>query len=380
MLKIGVIGSGYIGGVHVDSLSRIPGVAVASVYDLNTDLAQEMASRFNIPHVATDVNEIVESKDIDVIHNCTSNSAHFEISKNALLAGKQVLSEKPLAMTLSQSDELVNLAEQKRAVTGVNFCYRYYPVVQEVAHRVRTGEIGDVRIVTGTWFQDWLSKASDYSWRLSTSESGRSNITADLGSHWFDLVQFATGTHITSVLSTTKTIIPKRKKPLHQVLAFAAGEDGEYEEVDIEVEDYSATLFTLAGGVPGSFTTSQVCPGRKSDTEFQIYGSQSSLSWNHKWSDKLWIGHRDKPNETLTESPLLQEGGTGKYATLPTGHPIGYYDAVCNLLKDYYSAVATGKEPGPFERPTFQTGYDEMRIVEAALDSAEKRTWVDVAW
>jgi predicted dehydrogenase len=74
-------------------------------------------------------------------------------------------------------------------VTGVDFCYRYYPVVQEAAARIRHGEMGKVRIIHGTWFQDWLSTEDDYSWRLEKKENGTSNVMADLGSHWFDLTQ-----------------------------------------------------------------------------------------------------------------------------------------------------------------------------------------------
>ena len=378
MINVGVIGTGYIGGVHIDALSRIGGVKVKTLSDLNKDFAAATAAKFNIPNVCSDYREIIKDPGIDVIHNCTPNKAHFEITREALREGKQVMSEKPLAMTLSEAAELTELAEKKKAVTGVHFCYRYYPVVQEMAMRVRRGDAGDVRLVTGTWFQDWLSKVTDYSWRLDKSEGGESNITADLGSHWFDLIQFVTGQKISKVLGDIETIIPVRKKPIRQVLAFEKVGDVEYEEVNVEVEDYSAVLFRLSGGAPGSFTGSQVCPGRKSDTEFQVYGSEYSMAWNHKWSDKLWIGHRDRPNEELTESPVLQDPVTAKYATLPAGHPVGYYDAVSNLFKDFYSVVSDAEEVNPLGRPTFQTGYDEMKILDAILKSVAKGAWVDV--
>ena len=85
---------------------------------------------------------------------------------------------------------------------------------------MRRGDAGDLRLVTGTWFQDWLSKDTDYSWRLDENESGKSNITADLGSHWFDLIQFVTGRKLKEVMGDFRTIIPVRKKPTGQVLAF----------------------------------------------------------------------------------------------------------------------------------------------------------------
>ena len=378
MIKVGVIGTGFIGRVHLEALARLGGVKVVTVTDTNKDLARESADQFGIPNVAADSDEIINDPEIDVIHNCTPNKYHFDITKKALLAGKQVLSEKPLSMSLKEAEELVYLAAKKKAVTGVNFCYRYYPVVQEMAARFRKKDPGEVRVVTGTWFQDWLSKETDYSWRLEKSESGSSNITADLGSHGFDLVQFVTGLKVSEVMGDMRTVIPIRKKPKGQVLAFEKSADSAFEEVKMELEEYSAILFRLSNDSSGSFTTSQVCNGRKSDTEFQIYSEKYSLAWNHNRSNELWIGHRDKPNETLIESPLLQQEESQKYATLPAGHPLGYNDAVLNLFKDYYDAVKNKSNDDGSDRPTFKTGYDEMKILDAIMKSVDERTWVSI--
>jgi predicted dehydrogenase len=380
MINVGLIGTGYIGGVHLDALKRIQGVNVTVVQDINREYAESTARRFNIPKFETDYKAVIRDPAVDVIHNCTPNKFHYPITKEALEAGKHVLSEKPLAMTLNEAKELVELAEKKNVVTGVDFCYRYYPLVQEMAVRMQRGDAGALRMITGTWFQDWLSKDTDYSWRLDKKESGGSNITADLGSHWFDLIQFVTGKKLKEVMGDFKTIIPVRKKPTGQVLAFEESDSSQFEEVTVDVEDYSAVLFHLDDETPGSFTTSQVCNGRKSDTEFQVYGSKSSMAWNHKYSDKLWIGHRDRPNETLTESPILQDSTTARFATLPTGHPVGYNDAVLNLFKDFYNTVETGKEENSLGRPTFKTGYDEMIVLDAVMKSANERKWVSVDW
>lgn len=378
MLNVGVIGLGYIGNIHLDSLNRISGVRVAAASDINTELAEAAAVKHNIPVYYNDYRKIVNDESIDVIHNCTPNKFHCEITKASLEAGKQVMSEKPLAMDLSEAEELLNLAEQKKSVTGVNFCYRYYPLVQEMAARFRSGLAGDLQMVTGTWFQDWLSKVTDYSWRLEKIEGGKSNIAADLGSHWFDLVQFVTNQKIKEVFGDFQTIIKERKKPRGQILAFQESGNAEYESVNVEVEDYASVLFHFDNGRPGSFTASQICNGRKSDTEFQIYGSECSMAWNHNAADKLWIGYRDKPNEVLTESPILQMDASSGYATLPAGHPVGYYSAVMNLFKDFYSMVIDGAEPSEMGRPTFQTGYDEMLILDAIIKSVETGAWTSV--
>jgi predicted dehydrogenase len=381
MVNVAVIGTGYIGPVHIEALRRISGIAVKGVADANLDLARKTAARYNIEKVYRDYEEVLADPSIHVIHTCAPNSLHYPMNKRAIEKGKHILSEKPLAMTLEQARELTELAEKSRIVTGINFCYRYYPVVLEMAWRVRRGDAGQVRMATGTWFQDWLSRDTDYTWRLSRQESGDSNISADLGSHWFDLVQFATGLHVAEVMADFATLIPVRKKPTRQVVAFEKVTEAPFEEVRIELEDYSAILFRLDNGAPGSFTTSQAAIGRKSDTEFQIYGSKLSYAWNHKKSNELWIGHRDEPNETLIESPVLQSPETSAYASLPTGHPLGYHDAMLNLMQDFYDVVkAGGKEPArPLPRPTFRTGYEEMRILKAVVESSRKRAWSAVA-
>jgi len=390
MITVGLIGAGYIGPIHLGALARLAGVRVKTVVDVNGGLAEKAAAAYNIKHSGTDYRKVVGDPEIDVIHNCTPNKYHFGITREALNAGKQVLSEKPLAMTIAEAEELVELAAKKKAVTGIDFCYRYYPVVQEMAVRVRRGDAGTVRMVSGSYFQDWLSKPTDWSWRLLRAESGDSNITADLGSHWFDLVQFATGLKVKEVIGDLATLLPKRKRPKRQVLAFEKVGKVESEEVEVELEDYSAVLFHLEGGAPGCFTTSQVCNGRKSDTEFQVYGSACSYAWNHKDATRLWIGYRDKPNEILIENSTLQDPSSARYANLPAGHPLGYHDAVYNLFLDYYEAIEAGREGNAgaknagasdkveLPRPTFETGLEEMKIMAAILESHQRRTWAAV--
>jgi predicted dehydrogenase len=382
MITVGLIGAGYIGPIHLGALARLAGVRIKTVIDANGELAARAAAAYNAESSGTDYRDVIKDPQIDVVHNCTPNKFHFGITREALNAGKHVLSEKPLAMSIAEAEELVELAAKKRAVNGIDFCYRYYPVVQEMAVRVRRGDAGMVRMVSGSYFQDWLSKETDWSWRLLRAESGESNITADLGSHWFDLIQFVTGLKVREVIGDLASLLPKRRRPKRQVLAFEKVGEVESEEVEVELEDYSAVLFRLDNGAPGSFATSQTCNGRKSDTEFQIYGSRCSFAWNHKDATQLWIGHRDKPNEILIENATLQDPSTARYANLPAGHPLGYHDAVYNLLVDYYGAVAAGGNAGAPgggpPRPTFETGLEEMKILAAVLESHKKRTWVQV--
>lgn len=379
MVRVGLIGAGYIGMVHLEQLVRLGGVKVVNIVDNNSKLAQNAAEKYSIEKYSTDWRDVVNDPTVDVIHNCTPNKFHFEINKQALLNGKQILSEKPLAMTLAEAEELWNLSVKMNAVTGVDFCYRYYPVVQEAAARIRHGDLGAVRMVHGTWFQDWLSLETDYSWRLERAENGDSNVMADLGSHWFDLIQYLTGKKVTEVMGDFATLIPVRKKPKAQVLAFQHIEEDDSEDFECTLEEYAAVQFRLEGDVPGSFTTSQVCNGRKSETAFEVYGTKCSYAWNHKDATRLWIGHRFKPNEELIENANLMYPEAAKYAVLPAGHPLGYHDAVLHLFKDFYSAIERGVgAEETIQRPTFHTGYEEMNILAAVMRSVKNRRWENI--
>lgn len=377
MINVAVIGTGYIGPIHIEALRRVSGVHVKGVTDANPELARKTAERFNIEKVYAGWEEVMADPSIQVVHICTPNKLHYPMNKAAIERGKHILSEKPLAMSAAEAGELTSLAEKRGIVTGVDFCYRYYPVVLEMALRIRRGEAGEVRAVFGSYLQDWLGLVTDWSWRLERAEAGETYITADLGSHWFDLVEFTTGLRMTELMADFAALIPVRRKPTRQVLAFEKVGDVPYREVKVELEDYAAIMLRLSNGAPGSFTTSAATIGRRSDTEFQIYGSKCSFAWNHKRSTELWIGHRDRPNETLIEGPALQDPASAAYASLPSGHPLGYHDAVLNLFRDFYDAVKSGgkEKPGALPRPTFRTGWDAMRILDAAVKSAKTRSW-----
>lgn len=379
-IKVGLIGTGYIGLVHLEMLRRLGGVEVAAVADTNGGLARAAAAKFGVGRVFDKADALIAEPDVDVIHNCAPNNVHFDINAKAIRAGKELLSEKPLALDSRESAELVRLAEAHGTLTGIDFCYRYYPVVQEAAARARRGDLGEVRAFVGHFLQDWLFFETDYSWRLDPKVAGQANVVADLGSHWFDLVQFVTGQKIAAVMAELHTCLPKRRRPKGGVLSFGAGAAGESEEVAITLDDYASIFVKLENGARGNFTTCQAAAGRKVDLALQVFGSKESYGWSHVHPNALWIGHREKGNETFYESSQLQTEETRRYATLPTGHPIGYHDAVFNLFRDYYEALAAKREGRPFRVtfPDFRTGHDMMCVIDAAVESDRAGRWVEV--
>jgi predicted dehydrogenase len=366
--------------VHLEILRRIVEVEILAVADTNRELAGRAAAKLGIPKVYPSADELIADREIDVVHNCAPNNVHFDINAKAVRAGKQVLSEKPLSLNSKESAELVALAGKHNTLTAVNFCYRYYPVVQEAAARVRRGDLGEVRAFMGHFLQDWLFFDTDYSWRLDPKVAGNANVIADLGSHWCDLVQFITGREISEVMAELHTCLPRRRKPKSGPLSFSSRKADEYEEVEIGLDDYASMFLRLDNGARGNFTTCQAAAGRKVDIELQIFGSKESYAWSHVHPNALWIGHRDRGNELFYESAALQTADTQKYAALPTGHPMGYNDAVYNLFRDYYEAVGAKRAGKPCEVrfPDFRTGHQEMCVIDAAVESDKTGRWVKV--
>ena len=382
-INVAIVGSGFMGAAHVDALRRVPGVNVVAISSIDRPRAEELADSFGIPDVYDDWHDILKNGQIHAVHNCTPNNLHFEVNRALIEAGKHVLSEKPLTMTSQESGELVRLAKEKGVVTAINFNYRGYPLIQQAHGMAKRGELGDLHMVHGHYLQDWLLHDTDYNWRLESNISGASRAVADIGSHWFDLLQFVTGAKIERVFAHLFTVHPKRKKPKVEVETYKGKELGapqEYDEVPIDTEDGGFILLEFDNGTRGNLVVSQVSAGRKNRQWFELDGSKAAVSWNQEEPNSLWIGYRDQPNQTLIKDPSLLDANARGYAHYPGGHPEGYPDGPRNLFRNFYRYIREGKKPGQDAAsfPTFDDGHWEVLIVEAVLRSHREQAWVEV--
>ncbi|MCO5052196.1 MAG: Gfo/Idh/MocA family oxidoreductase [Verrucomicrobiae bacterium] len=379
-IKAGIIGTGFIGPAHVEAARRLGFVEMVALCEANEDLARAKATALGIPKSYGSIAALLKDKEVEVIHNCTPNHIHFEISKKIMAAGKHVISEKPLAMTTKESRELVKLAKQTGVVNAIDFNYRYYPLVQEARNQVASGQLGDVFHATGSYTQDWLYLATDWNWRLVPQFSGKSRAVADVGSHWCDAIQFITGLKITKVFGDFQTIHKRRMKPKKEVETYSGKmlKPTDYEPVPIHTEDFASVLFQFANGAHGSFSVSQCFAGRKNRLFYELAGSKKSLVWDQERPNELWIGYREKPNELLIKDPSLLSPGARAYAHYPGGHPEAYPDGLKNFLLRVYAYVA-GKEKRP-DFSTFQDGHDELAICEAILASSKSKKWETVKY
>jgi predicted dehydrogenase len=377
-IKVGVAGLGFIGPAHIEALRRIPGIEVVAISENNEELAKTKAEQLGIQKYFGSYSELLK-EDIDCVHICTPNFLHFEMAKSALLAGKHVVCEKPLATTIAEGQELLKLAQEKGLVHAVHFNIRYYPLVRQMKVMREKGELGEVYSIIGSYLQDWLFYATDYNWRLEPELSGKSKAIADIGSHLMDLLEYISGLKITEVMADFKTIHPVRKKPLKPVETFTGKmllpED--YAEVPISTEDYATVMLHFDNGNKGVITVSQVAAGRKNRLSLEISGSKQTFAWNSESPNEMWIGKRDAANQILMRDPSLFERESAALISFPGGHNEGFPDTSKQMFKEVYENIRKGTMEGA-KFPTFEDGLRELILCERILESNEKQGWVKV--
>jgi predicted dehydrogenase len=372
-LKAGVVGTGFIGVVHVDALRRI-GVEVKGV----VGSSPERAGAKGIAPVYASYEELLADDDVDVVHLTTPNNLHYPQVKQALAAGKHVVCEKPLAMTSTETTELVELAERSGLVHCTNFNIRFYPIVQEARERVRAGELGDVWNVHGGYLQDWLAEPTDWNWRLEQDKGGELRAVGDIGSHWMDLAQFVSGQRIVEVLADLATVLPVRQRPVGEVETFASAADVERVETPMATEDLAHILLRFDGGARGSLVVSQVSFGRKNSVRFEVDGSAGALAWDGERHEELWLGRRDGPNQTLQRNAALMRPAAAARTHLPVAHAEGFADTFRELYRAVYTDVANGGPSPEPDYPTFRDGHVENVLCDAVALSNRERRWVEV--
>ncbi|MCX7027452.1 MAG: Gfo/Idh/MocA family oxidoreductase [Spirochaetes bacterium] len=362
-LRAGIVGVGKIGRAQIDAIRKLDFAEVAAIVVRDADRAARLAEELGVPAFYTDYRGLIADPSIDVVHDCTPNLEHFRINRDAILAGKAVLSEKPLTVDSRESAELVELAKAHKVPTAVNFVYRHYPMLQRLKTMIEGGELGTIYSIRGSYLQDWLLRETDWDWRIEARLGGPSRAMADIGSHWCDLAQFLLGQDITEVCADLATFIPFRLAPPEDRAAIDAKAHASL-RVEVDTEDYCASLLRFAGGVRGSFTVSQVSAGRKFGLSLEIDGSEASVHWDQEAADRINIGCRDRPIKDLTIDAGLQRGAAGLRD-----------QAQKDTIDAFYRTILFGDEP---RYADFADGHRSVLVVAAALASDRSRNWVQI--
>jgi predicted dehydrogenase len=367
-----------MGRVHLEALRRVEFVDVVAIAGRELAPAERLGAGFGIKTAVDDYRKLIEDSTIDAIHICTPNATHYQMAREALLAGKHVLCEKPLSISVEQALELVSLAQQRSLRNCVCHNLRYYPMVQQIRRMREDGDLGDVLVVQGTYSQDWLLFETDWNWRIDEKTGGALRAMGDIGSHWFDMAEHLTGLRVSSLCADLQTFHRIRKRPKRSTETFGGKllTAADVEDTPVQTEDFGAVLFRMGEHARGTMTASQVSAGRKNHLSVEIYGTKSSVRWDQERPDELWIGQRNNPNQMIVKDPSLLKKAAAGYADLPGGHSEGYDDTFKQIFRRFYTSIA---EPGsPAEYPQMTDGLRQMRIMHAELASHRDRRWVDL--
>ncbi len=375
-IQVGVVGTGFIGPVHIEGLQRNSGlVEVVAVADSAKGQAEAVASRFGISQAYNNYQELLDNPAIQSVHICSPNFLHYPMVKKALERGKHVVCEKPFALTKEEGLELVQLARQNKLHNGVHFNLRYYPLIQNLRTKIAQGDLGDIISIQGGFLQDWLLYQTDYNWRLELEKSGKTRVIGDLGSHWIDLIEFLTGKKIASVCADFATVHTERIKPRGEVKTFEKTSSLQSVKFPVHTEDYANIMFTMEKGVRGSATFSQVAAGRKCYLHYEINGTKASAIWNSENPNHMWFGQRDGYNNSHIKDPASTEPEARRFQSYPGGHQEGFGDTSKQYCKEFYTAIVEGTAQMV---PNFSDGLREIEICDAILQSAREHQWITI--
>ncbi len=383
-LRAGVIGTGFIGPVHIEALKRL-GVQVTAICG-STKNAQATAEKWGIPEVYGDYDyeSMFRSPNVDVVHITSPNKVHVVQSLAALKAGKHVVCEKPLGMNSKETGRLVKAAAKSNRVFAVNYMCRFFPGVLQMREMVKRGDLGQIIHVQGHFFQDWLLQQTDYNWRLLASEGGKLRAVGDIGTHWIDAVSFVLGAKVESVFATLETFHKTRLRPKGEVQTFAKADPKTMVRYKVDTEDFASILLKFGkakhryvDGVHANASISQVAAGWKCSLAAGIYGTEGSVQWDLQHPNEIIVGRRDEPNQILQRGTAGFMEDVANFTDYPGGHPEGFPDSHKMHYRAVYEHIASGKRT-PLLFATAEDGHHEVRLCEAILKSNEHQRWINV--
>ncbi|MGB1641357.1 MAG: Gfo/Idh/MocA family protein [Paracoccaceae bacterium] len=367
-LKWGMIGGGegsQIGPAHrlgaqADGLFEF----VAGALDHRPDAGREYAIKLGIDpsRAYGDWKEMLAGEKgredrVDLVTVATPNATHFEITKDFLEAGFNVLCEKPMTMSVEEGEEIVRIAEKTGKICAVNYCYSAYPMVRQARAMIRAGELGKIRLVVTNFSHGHHGDAGDADnprvrWRYDPAMAGVSGQFADCGIHALHMASFLCDDQVETLSADFASTISSR-----------------------QLEDDAMVNFRMSGGTVGRLWTSSVAIGRQHGFEIQIFGETGGLKWFAEQPNQLIF----TPLGGRTQIIEKGEGGLSEEATrlsrVAIAHPEGFPLAVANMYCDLADALRGKARDG---LPSASDGVRSMAAVHAAVTSANNHgAWTD---
>jgi predicted dehydrogenase len=374
VLRIGLIGGGFMGRTHTNGYKRVGDFfpeleylpELKAVCSRREDKVRAFADQWGYQSIETDWKKLIERDDIDAVDICAPNNMHAEIAIAAAEAGKMILCEKPLARTLAEAQQMVDAVEKAGVNNTVWYNYRRLPAVTLAKQIIGTGKLGRIFHYRANFLQDWtinanLPQGGEALWRLDVDAAG-SGVTGDLLAHCIDTAMWLNGA-IVDVSAVTETFIKER---LHQ-------STGKVEKVGID----DACLFHchFENGALGLFESTRYARGHKALYTFEINGENASIRWDlHDLNRLEYFDHADDSIVRGWRSIHVTDGDQPYMDKwwVP-GLSIGYEHSFIHQVADFLKSLETGEPCAP----TFTDALETQKVCEAVLSSAASKTWKD---
>ena len=374
MKRVAILGAGMIGDVHRRA-ATLAGAQILGVMASTPERSRQVAEEWGVEQAYGSIEEVAESK-AEIVHICTPNASHVGYAVALMEAGKHVLCEKPLGISLADAQHAAEVAKDTGVINTIPFAYRFHPMAREMRARVQAEEFGALNLMHGSYLQDWLLNPKATSWRVDPKAGGPSRAFGDIGSHWCDLLEWVTGDRIARLVATISITIKQR--PASTAATMSAVES-DAPLVDVQTEDSALILFRTASDIAGSAVISQLSAGRKNRLWMEVDGMHQSAAFDQELGEQLWIGDDDGAR-VLVRDPNHGSAEQRRLSMLPAGHAQGYAQCFENYVADSYAAVDARAGHGhlPDGLPTFVDGARAAEICDAMLRSASSGEWVNV--
>ena len=374
-LNVGMVGYGFMGRTHSNAFLKVGNFfdiahqpVLKAICARNSERANAFAAKWGYESVETDWRALVARKDIDLIDIASPNDTHAEIAVAAAEAGKIVMCEKPLGRNAQESAEMVKAVERTGVANMVWYNYRRVPAVTLAKQLIDEGRLGKIFHYRAKFLQDWtisadLPQGGEGLWRLDVNVAG-SGVTGDLLAHTIDTAMWLNGP-IDEVSAMTETFIKSRKHTL----------TGKVEAVGID--DASAFLARFKNGSLATFEATRYARGHKALYTLEINGEHASIAWDlHDLHRLEYFDHRDEGSVRGWRSVHITDREHPYMANwwVP-GLQIGYEHTFIHQVADFLGGLAERKNASPTFREALATDY----VTDAVLESAAKRSWVNVA-
>ncbi len=368
-LRIGLIGTGYMGKAHAIAFRNAPAVFPLSgepvcemVAEVNPELAAAKARELGFNRATGDWRELVTDTAIDVVDICSPNYLHKEMALAAIAAGKHVYCEKPLALSSIDALEMTEAAERAGVKTLVGFNYPKNPTVQLAREIITSGEIGEIVHFRGTFNEDYLADgALPFSWRLQREFSGAGTLS-DMGSHIINMALYLVGP-ITELCADLQTVHVERP------ISDQPGQTG-----TVENDDQVHLLARFANGAIGTLESSRIAWGRKNGLWFEITGTRGTLIYDQERLSELQLYTADDARNRQGFRRILTgpEHPDYRHFCVSAGHGLGYNDMKAVEVRDLVEGILADRPLWP----DFRAAYQVHRIMDTVERSAAERRWI----